>query len=43
MVLKLNNICNIVQKHNGGVLFIDYGYVSENKQSTLQSVYKHKF
>ncbi len=40
---ELGNICNIIQKHNGGVLLIDYGYVSKNKQSTLQSVYKHKF
>ena len=40
---ELNNICKIIQKQNGGVLFIDYGYISEIKQNTLQSVYKHKF
>ena len=40
---ELNNICSVIRKQNGGALFIDYGYVSENKQNTLQSVYKHKF
>ena len=40
---ELNNICSVIRKQNGGVLFIDYGYVSENRQNTLQSVYKHKF
>ena len=40
---ELNNICSVIRKQNGGVLFIDYGYVSENMQNTLQSVYKHKF
>ena len=40
---ELNNICSVIRKQNGGALFIDYGYVFENNQNTLQSVYKHKF
>ena len=40
---ELSTICSIIRKKNGGALFIDYGYLYENKQNTLQSVYRHKF
>jgi len=36
-------ICKKVNKQNGGLLLIDYGYKQENNLNTLQSVYKHKY
>ena len=35
---ELNNICNVIRKQNGGVLFIDYGYISENMQNIDTSI-----
>ena len=40
---ELDLICKKVNKQNGGLLFIDYGYKQENNLNTLQSVYKHKY
>ena len=40
---ELNIVCSKIKKLNGGALFIDYGYKTENNIDTLQSVMKHKF
>ena len=40
---ELDLMCEKINRQNGGLLFIDYGYKRENNQNTLQSVYKHKF
>ncbi len=40
---ELNIVCNKIKKLNGGALFIDYGYKTENNIDTLQSIMKHKF
>tara|TARA_Y100000590_G_scaffold436664_1_gene557481 strand:- start:2112 stop:3173 length:1062 start_codon:yes stop_codon:yes gene_type:complete len=40
---ELGVICNKIKKLNGGALFIDYGYKTEKKISTLQSIMKHRF
>jgi len=40
---ELNIVCNKIKKLNGGALFIDYGYKTENNIDTLQSVMNHKF
>ena len=39
----LKNICNIIQKNNGGILIIDYGYLNSKMHETLQSVNNHKY
>ena len=38
----LKNICNIVKKNDGGILIIDYGYLSSKMHETLQAVNNHK-
>ena len=35
MVKKIN-------KFNGGILFIDYGYLNPSNKSTIRSILKHK-
>jgi len=39
----LKNISKKIQKNNGGLLIIDYGYWEQEMKNTLQSIYKHKF
>ncbi len=39
----LKNIIKIINKHNGGLLIIDYGYNSKKMKNTLQSIYKKRF
>ena len=39
----LKNITNKIKLNNGGILIIDYGYISKEIKNTLQAVYKHKF
>ncbi len=40
---ELNIVCNKIKKLNGGALFIDYGYKTENNIDTLQSIMNHRF
>ncbi len=40
---ELNIVCDKIKKLNGGALFIDYGYKTENNIDTLQSIMNHKF
>jgi len=42
MFQSLKKISNIINKKNGGLLIIDYGYFNEKMFNTLQSVKKHK-
>ena len=39
----LKIICNIIQKNNGGILIIDYGYLNSKMYETLQAVNNHKY
>ena len=39
----LKTICNTIQKNDGGMLIIDYGYLSSKMQETLQAVNNHKY
>tara|TARA_Y100001970_G_scaffold193919_1_gene235746 strand:- start:758 stop:1804 length:1047 start_codon:yes stop_codon:yes gene_type:complete len=39
----LKNICDFIQKNDGGILIIDYGYVDKKMRETLQAVNKHKY
>jgi NADH dehydrogenase [ubiquinone] 1 alpha subcomplex assembly factor 7 len=39
--LKIIN--NKIKHNNGGILIIDYGYISKNMKNTLQAVSKHKY
>ena len=39
----LNIICNIVQKNDGGMLIVDYGYSDNKIQNTLQAINNHKY
>ena len=39
----LKNICNTIQKNNGGILIIDYGYLNSKMRETLQAVKNHKY
>ena len=41
-LLLLNKIIAKVNKLNGGLLLIDYGYVKQNNLNTLQSVMQHR-
>ena len=38
----LKDICNIIKKNDGGILIIDYGYLSSKMHETLQAVNNHK-
>ena len=39
----LKDICKIIQKNNGCILIIDYGYLNEKMQDTLQAITNHKY
>ena len=39
----LKTICNLIQKNNGGMLIIDYGYADSKMRETLQAVNNHKY
>ena len=39
---QLNLIINTIKKLNGGMLFIDYGFLKQKNKNTLQSVKNHK-
>ena len=39
----LKTICNLIQKNNGGMLIIDYGYADSKMHETLQAVNNHKY
>ena len=38
----LKTICGIIQKNEGGILIIDYGYLNSKMHETLQAVNNHK-
>ena len=40
---ELENVCEKIEKLNGGALFIDYGYEIQKNQNTLQSIMNHKY
>ena len=39
----LQNICEIININNGGMLIIDYGYLDSKMHETLQAVKNHKY
>ena len=39
----LKIICNLIQKNDGGMLIIDYGYADSKMHETLQAVNNHKY
>ena len=39
----LKIICGLIQKNNGGILIIDYGYADTKMRETLQAINKHKY
>jgi len=39
----LKDICKIIQKNNGGILIIDYGYQNSKMHETLQAINNHKY
>ena len=39
----LREICDLIQKNDGGMLVIDYGYVDAKMHETLQAVNNHKY
>jgi NADH dehydrogenase [ubiquinone] 1 alpha subcomplex assembly factor 7 len=39
----LKIICNTIQKNDGGILIIDYGYLNSKMYETLQAVNNHKY
>ena len=39
----LKNIGNIIEKNEGGILIIDYGYLNSKMKNTLQAVNNHKY
>tara|TARA_B110001450_G_scaffold137580_1_gene129129 strand:- start:2441 stop:3487 length:1047 start_codon:yes stop_codon:yes gene_type:complete len=39
----LKTICGIIEKNDGGILIIDYGYLNSKMSETLQAVKNHKF
>ncbi len=39
----LRTICNFIQKNEGGMLIIDYGYADSKMHETLQAVNNHKY
>jgi NADH dehydrogenase [ubiquinone] 1 alpha subcomplex assembly factor 7 len=39
----LKSICNTIQKNEGGVLIVDYGYINSKMYETLQAVRNHKY
>tara|TARA_B100001057_G_scaffold42441_1_gene37965 strand:- start:4152 stop:5198 length:1047 start_codon:yes stop_codon:yes gene_type:complete len=39
----LTVICDLIQKNNGGMLIIDYGYADHKMRETLQAMNNHKY
>ena len=39
----LRTICDLIQKNDGGMLVIDYGYAESKMHETLQAVNNHKY
>ncbi len=39
----LKIICDLIQKNDGGMLIIDYGYADSKMHETLQAINNHKF
>ena len=39
----LKIICDTIQKNDGGILIIDYGYADSKMYETLQAINKHKY
>ena len=39
----LEKICKIIQKRDGGLLIIDYGYLDSKIKNTIQAIKDHKF
>ena len=39
----LRKICDLIQKNDGGLLIIDYGYADSKMHETLQAVNNHKY
>ncbi len=39
----LKIICDLIQKNDGGILIIDYGYADSKMHETLQAVNNHKY
>jgi NADH dehydrogenase [ubiquinone] 1 alpha subcomplex assembly factor 7 len=39
----LKIICDMIQKNDGGILIIDYGYLNPKMHETLQAVKNHKY
>ncbi len=39
----LRTICGLIQKNNGGMLIIDYGYSDSKMHDTLQAINNHKY
>jgi len=39
----LRTICELIQKNDGGMLVIDYGYADSKMRETLQAVNNHKY
>jgi len=39
----LKEICSIIQKNDGGILIIDYGYLNSKMHETLQAINNHKY
>jgi len=39
----LKDICKVIKKNKGGILIIDYGYLSSKMQETLQAIKNHKY
>ena len=39
----LEFVCNLIQKNDGGMLIIDYGYTDSKMHETLQAINNHKY
>ena len=39
----LKVVCNLIQKNDGGMLIIDYGYAESKMRETLQAINNHKY
>ena len=39
----LKIICDLIQKNDGGLLIIDYGYIGSKMHETLQAINNHKY
>ena len=39
----LKIVCNLIQKNDGGMLIIDYGYAESKMRETLQAINNHKY